>query len=41
VLSQSLPRCVELVGAGTTVLIPVKDRDRHLAVADKAPTLWR
>ena len=40
-LSQSLPRCVELVGAGTIVLIPADDRDRHLAIADEAPTLWR
>jgi hypothetical protein len=41
VLSQSLPRCVELVGAGTTVLIPVKDRDRNLAITDETPTLRR
>ena len=40
-LPQSLPRCVELVGAGTTVLIPVEDRDRNLAIADETPTLWR
>jgi hypothetical protein len=40
-LSQSLPRCVELVGAGTTVLIPVKDRDRNLAITDETPTLRR
>jgi hypothetical protein len=40
-LSQGLPRCVELVGAGTTVLIPVKDRDRNLAITDETPTLRR
>ena len=40
-LPQSLPRCVELVGVGTIVLIPVKDRDRNLAIADETPTLWR
>ena len=40
-LPQSLPRRVELVGVGTIVLIPANDRDRHLAIADETPTLWR
>jgi hypothetical protein len=40
-LPQSRPRCVELVGAGTTVPIPVKERDRNLAITDETPTLWR
>jgi hypothetical protein len=40
-LPQSLPRRVELVGVDTVVLIPVDDRDRHLAIADKTPTMWR
>jgi hypothetical protein len=40
-LPQSLPRRVELVGVGTVVLIPTDDRDRHLAIADETPTLWR
>jgi hypothetical protein len=36
-----LPRRVELVGVDIVVLIPVDDRDRHLAIADKTPTMWR
>jgi len=40
-LPKSLPRRFELVGVGTVVLIPVDDRDRHLAIADKTPTMWR
>ncbi len=38
-LPQSLPRCVELVGAGAVILIPVDHRDRNLAIADETPTL--
>jgi hypothetical protein len=40
-LPQGLSRCIELVGVGTVVLIPTDDRDRHLAIADETPTLWR
>ena len=40
-LPQSLPRRVELVGVDTVILIPTDDRDRHLAIADETPTVWR
>jgi hypothetical protein len=39
-LVQSLSRCVELVGAGAVILIPVDHRDTNLAITDETPTLW-
>jgi hypothetical protein len=40
-LPQSLPRCVELVGVGTVILIPADDRDRNLAIAEETPMFSR
>jgi hypothetical protein len=38
-LPQGLPRCVELVGVDTVILISTDDRDWNLAITDETPTL--
>ena len=40
-LVQGLPRSGDLIDARAIIVVVVDESDRHLAIADKATTVWR